>query len=175
MPAAGVPLAFPSAGLAFNVRAFEDGMAPSATNTMIIPGGYFLGDPGGPNDIGHVGGLGGSLDGVDVGSGAVHGWAVDTSLPAGGVGPVTVTLTVDGWLDVLSVLANEDRPDLPPAGVAPNAAHGFSSTLPTSALATLQHGNHSVSARVVGSPACTNRGCAVPGTKCFCSGQPCSC
>ena len=41
---------------------------------------------------------------------------------------------------VVAALANEARPDLPPAGVAPNAEHGFTIELGANLTAKLAHG-----------------------------------
>ena len=82
----------------------------------------------------------------------VRGWAVDSALAGRGIAPVTVVVSVDG-VPVASTLANEPRPDLVTAGVAPNAEHGFSATLTEAAAAPLLGaGRHVLKVRVIGSP-----------------------
>ena len=157
---AGLALPFPGPVVAVNLRAFKTGMTPSVTNGAVVELNYGLGRsaPGhgdaGPNGA-RVGALGGNLDGVELHGGSnasCSGWAVDTLLPGGGTGPVTVVLSVD-HAPVASVLALADRPDLPKAGVAPNAAHGFVVQLPAAAARALQGaGRHVLGAKVVGSP-----------------------
>ena len=99
-----------------------------------------------------VGALEGTIDWYKPASGVVHGWAVDRALAKGGVAPVTVIASVDAS-DVAATLASESRPDLVRAGVAPNAEHGFSLTLPAEAReALLGKGRHVLDVRIVGSP-----------------------
>ena len=124
-------------------------------------------------------GLGGKLEVVQLHGGAsasCTGWAVDTLLPGGGVGPVTILLSVDA-APVASVLATVDRPDLPKAGVAPNAAHGFSVALPAAAARALQGpGRHVLTAKAIGSPSCSfPRPLPETSQLCVCDGKLCAC
>lgn len=137
-------------------KQFKEGMVPSITNGALVELNYVLGReaPGGPLGPGGalVGNLAGRIDGFEPTTYTVHGWAVDSALAGRGRGPVTIVLSVDG-APVLSVLAKQRRPDLVPAGVAPNAEHGFEVVLPVDAAKTLLGaGQHVLSARVVGSP-----------------------
>ena len=85
---------------------------------------------------------------------AVTGWVVDSLLPKMGIAPVTVVVSVDGTA-VSSVLANEPRPDLVEAGVAPNPEHGFTLVLPAAAAATLESkGKHVLEVHAIGTPSC---------------------
>lgn len=94
----------------------------------------------------------------------VAGWAVDPSLAGGGVAPIMVEIQIDD-ATVASVLANQPRPDLVPAKVAPNPNHGFRVSLPASAVAKLKSkGAHSLKAvakRTVlpSSPSCGQVSC----------------
>ena len=73
---------------------------------------------------------------------------------------------------VAAALANEPRPDLVPAGVAPNPEHGFTVVLPAKAAAALRGaGRHAVGVQAVGTP-----GTATPfrvGAAVYCGGAPC--
>ena len=96
----------------------------------------------------------------------LSGWAVDASV-GGGVPPVIVNITLDGAV-ITSVLANQSRPDLVPAGVAPDPNHGFTAKLPPEAVGKLRHGTHDISAIVHGhklspnSPSCSQVRCKSP-------------
>ena len=62
-----------------------------------------------------------------------------------------------------------------PAGVAPNAEHGFEVALPAKTAASLQQGKHAVEVHLVGSP-----GSEVPwalrgSPVCVCDGKACPC
>ena len=131
-------------------------------------------------------GMGGFLE-VVAPEGAVGvrlgGWVVDAALAGGGVPPVAVELLVDGapWGGspaAAVVVANLSRPDLVPSA-APNAAHGFSLTLSSSA--SLLAGIHRFDARAVGCGAgCGgDAGWGLPlleGTSaCLCDGTACAC
>ena len=160
LPANGIELPFPGPVLAVNLRAFKTGMTASVTNGAVVELDFSLARAGpgaggvGPNGA-RVGALGGNFESVQLHGGAnasCAGWAVDTLLPGGGVGPVTVVLSVD-HAPVAAVLAVGPRPDLPAAGVAPNAAHGFIVQLPAEAARTLQSaGRHVLEAKAVGTP-----------------------
>ena len=131
-------------------------------------------------------GMGGFLE-VVAPEGAVGvrlgGWVVDAALAGGGVPPVAVELLVDGapWGGspaAAVVVANLSRPDLVPSA-APNAAHGFSLTLPGSA--SLLAGTHRFDARAVdcGAGCGGDAGWGLPlleGTSaCLCDGAACAC
>jgi len=150
MPAAGIPVLYPGPDMAVNVRGFMDGMAPSVTNTMVVERSMYR-----PRSA-ILKGVRSNVDAVTLNttSGAVAGWALDTSLPGGGVPPVTVQITVDLKV-VAQVTADGYRPDLVTAGIAPNAYHGFSVALPSEAVAALQKGAHLLDAFVVESPSST--------------------
>ena len=77
------------------------------------------------------------------------GWAVDPLLPGGGVPAVTVAFTIDGApaSPPLTVVANQPRPDLVRAGLAPNPDHGFVLVLPAAVA-------RSVSGSPFASPRC---------------------
>ena len=77
------------------------------------------------------------------------GWAVDPSLPGGGVPAVTVAFTIDSApvSPPLTVVANQPRPDLVKAGLAPNPNHGFVLVLPAAVA-------RSVSGSLLASPRC---------------------
>jgi hypothetical protein len=150
MPAAGIPVLYPGPDMAVNVRGFKLGMAPSVTNTMIVERSMYQ-----PRNA-HIRGVRSSMDAVVVNasSGMVEGWALDTSLPGGGVPPVTVRVTVDLKV-VAEGTADGYRPDLVTKGVAPNAYHGFQMALPNAAVAALQKGAHLLDAFVVNTPSST--------------------
>ena len=77
---------------------------------------------------------------------------MDSALPKRGWAPVVVVAFVDGEA-VSSTVADQSRPDLVSAGVAPNPEHGFSLTIPQSAFSRLQsNGRHVLLVRIVGSP-----------------------
>ena len=72
--------------------------------------------PGGRGPGEHtIGDLAGNMEqvevGTDVAATVLKGWAVDSALPRGGWGPVTVLLSVD-QVPVAAGLASEPRPDL---------------------------------------------------------------
>ena len=60
---------------------------------------------------------------------AAAGWAMNPTLPGGGIPPVQVKLVVrvgDALPYTVTTLANLSRPDLVKAGIVPNPFHGFS-------------------------------------------------
>ena len=155
-PTSGLELPWPGPAINVNVRAFKAGMTPSITNGALLELNYILGRQatGGPYGPGGaaVGALGGTIDSFDLATRRLRGWAVDSALAGRGVAPVTVAISVDG-VPVASALANEPRPDLISAGVAPNADHGFTVVLAEAAAAPLlRAGRHVLSVRVIGSP-----------------------
>lgn len=175
VPEKGVHLPWPSAAVAINVRGFKTGMLPSVTNGLILELNYGMGrmahtaHPGN----GHANGM---LDSVRVESRAavlVSGWVVDTA-HAAGWSPVAVVVRVDDE-PVAAAVANEPRPDLPKAKVAPNAEHGFSIHLNTNVSARLSSGSHSISVAAVGSPS-TEQPFLLRGSPiCVCNGAICPC
>ena len=168
LPADGIKLAWPAPAVVVNVRGFADGRRPSVTNGVVFERDLVVGRAAPRPPVGAPAGM---IDSVDLDSSTVRGWAVDTSLPGGGLGPVTVVVEVDGE-PAAAALANEPRPDLVPAGVAPNPEHGFTVVLPAKAAAALRGaGRHAVGVQAVGTP-----GTATPfrvGAAAFCGGAPC--
>eukprot|EP00946_MAST-07B_sp_MAST-7B-sp1_P001728 g1728.t1 len=154
---AGIKLPWPGPATNVNVRAFKDGLSPSITNGALVELNYGFGRqaPGagtaGPG--GHsIGDLAGNVDSFVAAEATVRGWAVDSALPKRGWAPVVVVAFVDGEA-VSSTVADQSRPDLVSAGVAPNPEHGFSLTIPQSAFSRLQsNGRHVLLVRIVGSP-----------------------
>jgi len=136
MPKHGLDLPWPGPAVHVNVRAFKDGMTTSLTNGALMELNYVLcREAPGSGTIGprgkDIGALSGSVDSVRVGDDgavSVSGWAVDSALRQRGWDPVPVAFRVDGVL-VATSLANEARPDLIVARVAPNADHGFRTLL----------------------------------------------
>jgi hypothetical protein len=172
VPAKGVPLAWPGPAVAVNMRAFKEGMTPSVTNGAILELDYVLCREARRHPAGNADGV---LDGLIVnGSATVNGWIVDTALPEGGVDPVTVTIKVD-FKPVAACLADNLRPDLVPAGVAPNAEHGFTCALPSKAAKTLSQGHHIVEVIGVGSPSCEQPCKLRHSPICVCNGEVCPC
>jgi len=160
IPQAGLNLPWPGPVVNVNLRGFKPGLLPSITNGVLVELNYIFGreapDAGDLGPGGHpVGQLIGNLDGIrvtDVGAAIVTGWAVDTSLPRSGHGPVTVLFSIDD-VPVAATLANEIRTDLVRAGVAPNPNHGFTFTLPeASSKVLLGPGAHRLSAKAIGTP-----------------------
>lgn len=169
LPSQGIILAWPGPDLAFNVRAFHPGMLASATQSTIVPRQSYL-----PRS--QPGDFDGHLDNVTVTSGGirVNGWAVDRTLPEGGVPPVTVQINVD-QRPVLSVTANLSRPDLVKDHVAPNPQHGFDVTLPSTMTKSLLTGRHVIDAFISHSNACS-RLCALVGSPlCINEGRVAAC
>ena len=74
---------------------------------------------------------------------SVVGWVVDPLLPGSGRPAVPIQVTIDGK-KVQEALANISRPDLPAAGVAPDADHGFNLVLSANVVKSLQHGTHQI-------------------------------
>jgi hypothetical protein len=153
----GINLPWPGPAVNVNVKAWKDGMVPSITNGALVELNYGFGRqaPGagtaGPGGH-HTGDLEGNLDGFEAGDATISGWVVDTALPKNGWAPVAVVASVDGEA-VASTLADESRPDLVKAGVAPNAEHGFHVAIPKSAASRLQgSGRHVLVVKAVGSP-----------------------
>lgn len=157
LPAAGIALQWPGPNVAFNVRGFYPGMLPSPTQGVVVERRGYM-PRGAPS------GVVSSLDGVTVNasSAVVHGWADDHSSSGGGVPPVQVQIQID-LQPVVTVTADEPRPDLVPAGVAPNPNHGFTVTLSEAVATTLSKGRHIVQAFVTGSPSCPGR-CELQGS-----------
>lgn len=174
VPAAGIMIKWPGPVVAINMRTWADGMAPSVTNGIVLEDNYIMGRMAPNPSIDQVDGSFDSLA-VTATSATAVGWGVDRALRGGGLPPVNVSITINGT-EVANVVALVPRPDLPKAGVAPNAAHGFDTALPAAAAAALQRpGRHTVDAWVVGSP-----GSMVPwrlpsSPKCVCAGASCPC
>ena len=161
MPKNGIELPWPGPATNVNVRAFKSGMLGSITNGALVPLNYGLGrmapnaadaGPGGAA----IGKLNGNLDSVvkNIASGEVivSGWAVDTLASGGGTSPVTIVASVD-YKPTLAVLATQNRPDLPKAGVAPDPYHGFTLTLPEAASKKLlSAGEHILIVKAIGTP-----------------------
>ena len=71
----------------------------------------------------------------------VQGWCFNTSMPGGGVPPLTLRVAVDGHVLTYALVADVDRgPSFMPRTGAPNAKHGFHFEL-TGQYATLLHSN----------------------------------
>jgi hypothetical protein len=177
VPEHGLPLPWPSAAVAINVRGFKAGWLPSVTNGLILELNYGMGRQARPSAHPGNGAAAGRLDGVRLdATGApavVSGWVVDTAY-AGGWSPVPVVVRVDDE-PVTAALANEPRPDLPAAGVAPNAEHGFEALLSTNTSARLREGKHTIAVSAVGSPS-TEQPFTLPGSPlCVCDGVICPC
>lgn len=179
VPAGGIPMAWPAASRPINVRGFKEGLRPSVTNGLIFELDYGMGRKA-PGPGGHPGrgAASGVLDGISSNGSSeavVRGWAVDTALARGGWLPVVVSVHLDGE-PVAAALANEPRPDLPKAKVAPNAEHGFTVRLSADASARLaSSGKHAVSVNVIGSPS-TEQPWRLPGSPmCLCDGAACAC
>lgn len=84
-------------------------------------------------------------------------------------------MSVDSQL-VAAALAADPRPDLVPAGVAPNAQHGFHVQLPAAAAAALAaKGKHTVEVHMVGSPSSEQPWPLQGSPKCVCDGKACAC
>jgi hypothetical protein len=162
-PERGIILSWPGPAVVVNMRAWKDGYTPSVTNGAVVELNYVLGrEAPAASRLVPVGQLNGKLDGHTLSKTNVtlNGWCVDT-LAAKGVAPVTIVISVDGAA-VMSLLANEPRPDLVTAGVAPSPLHGFTASLPVTAAATLMSvGKHSVSVAAVGTPS-TQQPTALP-------------
>merc|ERR1711871_341230 len=161
MPEDGIELPWPGPVVNVNVRAFKAGMVSSVTNGALIPLNYGLGrmapnaGDAGPGGV-VVGALNGNLDSVERISEsdevAISGWAVDTLSDGEGLSPVTIVVSVD-YKPCAAVLAAEDRPDSPKAGVAPDPYHGFSLTLPAAASKDLlSSGEHILIVKAIGTP-----------------------
>lgn len=148
LPAEGVWLQWPGPNTVFNVRAFRPGFLPSPTQGAIVDRRGYL-------PSGRAKGIVGNLDGVSVTPHAagVHGWADDHGTAGGGLPPVQVEAHID-FRAVARAVANMSRPDLVPAGMAPNALHGFNMSLGDAAVSLLQHGRHLVQVFISGSPSC---------------------
>jgi hypothetical protein len=159
----GTPLllSWPSQALGVNVRAFKDGMRPSVTNGKIIEldRSFPL-----PQD-----GMRGSLDGFfapnnkSTTRSCLLGWAVDPTLPGGGVPAVNMSIFIDNALDPLAtVLASVSREDLVKAKVAPNPEHGLVYCFSDAEWQAISSGQHTVAVDAVGSPLTTPRGWQLP-------------
>ena len=173
LPATGLRLKWPGPAVAFNARAFKAGSRPSVTNGAVLELDYILGREAHVPSKPHAAGV---LDGVFHLSAepAIRGWAVDTALPRGGLRPVAVQVSVDSY-PVSAVLAAARRPDLVPAGVAPNAEHGFNCTLPPEVAVRLQHGKHTIDVHVIGSPSSEQPWPLEGSPICVCDGLICGC
>lgn len=172
VPVKGVPLTWPGPDIAMNVRAFHSAMRPSVTNGVVVERSTY--EPRGAQGFGRVRA---SLDNVTLSSTAatVRGWAVDTLLPGRGTSPVTVSVLVDAR-EVARAVANTRRPDLVPAGVAPDPDHGFSIDLDSATVHALQAGHHVVDAFVVDSPLTLLQPFRIPRAPlCTCGGAVCPC
>ena len=121
------------------------------------------------------GGGGGGRGGGGPPTASVRGWTVDAALPGRGRPPVAVQVSVDSQ-PVAAALALDARPDLVPAGVAPNAQHGFTVELPAAAAAALAaKGRHTVDVHMVGSPSSEQPWPLQGSPKCVCDGRLCAC
>jgi hypothetical protein len=131
--------------------------------------------------LGHMRGVFEALN-ISPTAAVVHGWVVDPGLPGNGTPPVDIRVVVDG-ARVLDTVANISRPDLPKAGVAPNADHGFSAVLSADVVKSLQHGIHRIEVYASGSAAlCGKYAWQLPdglpdgkALQCLCDGAPCEC
>lgn len=173
VPKKGVQLQWPGPAVAINMRAFKTGMTPSVTNGAILELDYVLCRRAVRPPVGSSDGV---LDFVQLNKSEaiVKGWIVDTALPGRGLEPLTVTARVD-YKPVAACLANDPRPDLVKAGVAPNEEHGFTCLLPAAVVAKLKTGQHFVDVVGVGSPSC-EQPCNLRGSPvCFCDGSACPC
>ena len=162
VPTQGIRVAWPGPILHINVRAFKAGLLPSITNGALIPLNYGLGRQApnaglvGPNNAITGRGVAGTVDSFDSSSRTLTGWGIDylagESGESGDARPVMVQVRLDD--DVIGVtLANVNRSDLVPAGVAPDPLHGFQYVLTDKDESRLmQEGVHVLSAVVVGSP-----------------------
>jgi len=130
LPVQGVKLRWPGPVVAFNVRAFLPGSMPSVTNGVVVERRRYVPrlDASAP--------LKSAFDGIDVdkatGVAYAAGWAVTPAVD-GGRRPVTVSVVVqvDGAPPVtVTALADMPRPDLVPAGMAPDPNHGFRVAIP---------------------------------------------
>ncbi|EDQ84453.1 uncharacterized protein MONBRDRAFT_12805 [Monosiga brevicollis MX1] len=139
LPSTGLPTTWPGPTLAVNIRAFKDNAAPSVTNTIILERANYAARSSPTN------GLDGAVDHFVLTStqATLSGWVVDNDLPGHGLGPATVAILVDGELCATQV-ANQERDDLVPAGVAPNPYHGFNVTLPDATLQLLLNSPQSI-------------------------------
>lgn len=175
LPASGVVITWPGPALAINVRAFGGPgslLRPSVTNGFILERNYVMGrmapQPAAPD-------VAGALDRVAVPAIgqplSIWGWAVDTALAGDGLAPVVVVVHID-FEPVTAVLANQPRPDLPHAGVAPNADHGFGPISLPSALST---GNHTIQVLAIGSPSTQVPYELAGSPHCICGGAHCPC
>jgi hypothetical protein len=154
----GINLPWPGPALIVNMRAFKVGWLPSVTNGAVMELNYGLGRMAAATERTpwRLGELRGRLDfhGLDNSNITLRGWVVDPLLPKNGSMPVTVVISVDGR-PVLSQLANEPRPDLVTAGVAPDPEHGFVACLPKSATTALMGpGKHVLDVHAIGGPNC---------------------
>ena len=177
-PEQGILLPWPGPAVVVNMRAFKPGWTPSVTNGAVVELNYVLGRMApAASRLVPIGQIQGKLDNFALESASnvtLRGWAVDTLSPKRGEGPVTIVASVDG-APAASVLANDPRPDLVPAGVAPDPAHGFSITLPPAAAAKLMApGKHVAQVRAVGTPSASVPTALSEGSELLvCDGKPC--
>ena len=174
VPTGGLELPWPGPARAVNMRAFLAGSLPSVTNGVLLELDYVLGREA-PTPRG-VASAQGVLDALSLGRNAasVHGWVVDVALPAAGRGPVTVQVSVDSQ-PVAAGLAADARPDLVPAGVAPDAHHGFNLSLSAAVVTRLQQGRHTLDVHMIGSPSSELPWPLQGSPLCVCDGKLCSC
>jgi hypothetical protein len=112
----------------------------------------------------------------------VIGWVVDPLLPQNGTDPVAVRILLNDT-SVFDTFANVSRPDLVPAGVAPNPQHGLVAALGADVVAALRHGVTRVRVMASGAAAgCGAYAWALPPNglsglnhSCVCDGMPCRC
>lgn len=172
LPAKGLQMQWPGPNVAVNVRAFAppgSPLLPSVTNGVVVERATYEPRSHAPlNSKFEV-----------VGDSQFQGWVCDWGV-AGGLPPSTVEILVDyGSEPVLTLVANQSRPDLVAAKVCTNAAHGFKGSLPAAVAARLSKGKHVVDVYTAADP---NAGpLPRPRTRlnsspqCVCDGAPCGC
>lgn len=170
LPPDGILIPWPGPSFAVNVKAFHPHLRPSCTNGILLEMNHQYPLPGDGSS------MRGSFDTVTITATAVAagGWAVDPSLPKGGVAPVMVEMRVDSK-PVVQMVANISRSDLVKAGVAPNPAHGFNLKAGQNVAASLQHGRHTVEVLAIDCPGCGPDGWSCGSPRCVCDGKPCDC
>lgn len=127
----GLKYRWPGPTAVVNVRGFLEGSLPSITNGIVVERRRY---------IPRVSVLRSSLDGIVYSAAAktvtAVGWVVNPTLAGGGVPPVSVRVVAqigDAAPITVTALANQPRPDLVKAKMAPNPDHGFSVSIPYTA------------------------------------------
>jgi hypothetical protein len=158
VPKNGIQLKWPSQIININIRSFQNGFLPSITNGALMPLNYGLGRMTsisnilGPNNEIVGEGVNGNIDHFNLLDGTLAGWALDHLSRMGikSLQPVVVQLLMnDNVVD--ATLANQIRPDLVKAKVAPDPFHGFSFLLSSNIRNRLSTGEHILVVKVVGS------------------------